>query len=221
MPRTALAPAYVAPDEHDSSRAVKYWVLNPDAHPGQDALVDAIDKAHVARATFEKKQTVAQGVIGALSVAGIAIAAIDGDFTIAMSFLITGVLACLGVFMWHGPQVQLTAEADVARPVYYGDSVHLRSSQVDTLTAEGFGSPVHRALWDTLVARDAAAELKRAIGDAPHADPDVWAVAYARLWRLRDDQARSYRTFEKLVTKVQIDPDATAALRAAVDRVTT
>ena len=87
--------------------------------------------------------------------------------------------------------------------------------QAATLTREGFGSRAHRALWDSLVARDAADSIGRAIRDAPHADPNATAAARNRARRQRAGQARAYHQLQALVPPAPGGSDTTTALLAA------
>lgn len=220
-PQGSLAPIYDVPEDRDSDlpKAVRYWVLNPDRRPGQDELVAAITNAHAAFRKYERRLMVVMAPIAAVTVMFTILSALNEGTLRALACVLFGTVGLVAVHAWHPPKVRATAEQDVARPIYRHGAFQLRVAQVATLTKEGFGSPAHRALWAGLVARDDADALDVALLRAVRADPSVTRAARRRSKTLRGVQLEEYRTFEEQIAHAQIDPDATAKLRAVLDHV--
>lgn len=221
MPDINLSPIYAAPADRDRDghRAVQYWVLNPYGHDAQGELVNAIAKEHAAHKRYERTFAVALVTVGIIGAWVITANPAHLDARLAGLSMAGGVLGALLVCLWSPRRVRVAAEQDVARAVYHRDQFALQPRQIQTLTNEGFCSEAHEVLWAALCARDAVDDLDSAITAAPRADQDVMTAARSRHWQLRDAQDAAYCKFEELIAKAQTDPNATAALRAALDRV--
>ena len=198
---------------------VRYWVLNPDGHPQHDALARAIAYSCGAVTAYPRRLMVMLGTVGALTIAAVATCVTLGKVYPAVLSAGAGLLAVFALVACRPPQIRLDPKPAVARPIRQDDEVHVVPEQADALVREGFSSPAHRALWQALVARDATIELDRAITDATFAEQSVLVDAHRRSVQLQQDRQRAHDTFTELVARNQLAPEATATLRAVLDRV--
>lgn len=218
MTRAYLDIVHVTPLYYDRGKSVpeQHWVMNPDRRPGQVEFANAIAKAHTTAGVC---RTLLGPTLLALAVTACVIAW-TAPPAVAVCAPVAAVI--LGpVLTYFLPRARVhPAAPDVARRVHVDD--HLRAAtfaRIKALNFEDFGCEAHRALWDAMVAHDAADELDTALHQHRRADMTVAITARARHAVLRAVANKAYRRFDNLMAHTHTAPDDTTSLQAALSRV--